>query len=475
MNKSYERPNILFIMSDDHAAQAISSYGSILNQTPNIDRIGKEGIRHESCYCTNSLCAPSRAAILTGTHNHINGVTTLATEIDNRKDNVAKQLKAGGYQTALIGKWHLGDSSESRPTGFDDYKVFIGANGQGEYFDPLFRVNGKEERVRGYATDIVTDMTLDWLKNRDDSKPFFLMCHHKAPHRNFKPHPRHADLYEGDELPEPENLYDRYDNRAKAAAAARMRVGRDMNAGDLGVEEIPQNLVGDERTRWCYQHYIKQYLRTLAAVDEGVGRLLDYLDEAGLAGNTMVVYTSDQGFFLGEHGWYDKRFMYEESLRMPMLVRYPKKIESGQMCDEMVTNVDFAPTFLDYAGLPIPESMQGVSFRSLHEKKTPKDWQQSVYYRYWTNGTPHNVAAHYGIRTKRYKLIYYYADSLGQTASDSANPELREWELFDLDRDPGEMRNVYHDPSYSETVRELEAELTSLQQRFGDSPPILEN
>lgn len=476
-----KQPNILFIMSDDHAAHAIGAYGSRINRTPNLDRIAAGGMRFDNCFCTNSICTPSRAAILAGTHNHVNGVTTLATPMDNRLTTYPKLLQSAGYQTAVFGKWHLGEGAEHCPTGFDEWAVLPG---QGAYHDPVFIVNGPEGGTRrkfaGYATDLITDFSLDWLKARDPSRPFCLMCHHKAPHRPWEPAPRHATLFENETIPEPDALFDDYDHRARAARIARMRVGEDMNVVDLK-RELPAGLEGHALRRWAYQHYIKDYLRVVAAIDEGVGRLLDYVDEAGLADDTIVIYTSDQGFFLGDHGWYDKRFMYEESLRMPFLIRYPREIAPGSACGEILTNVDFAPTFLEYAGVAAPAEFQGRSARPLLAGATPSDWQQSLYYRYWMNGAHHNVAAHYGIRTKRYKLIYYYYDGLGHAGTQNValtdgrgRPAERcegdpEWELFDLEKDPAELRNVVDEPAYAGVRRELTDELHRLQAELGDA------
>ncbi|MFW5893900.1 MAG: sulfatase [Verrucomicrobiota bacterium] len=479
---SDQRPNIIFIMSDDHAAHAMSCYGSKVNQTPNLDRIADEGMRFDNCFCTNSICTPSRAVILAGTYNHINGVTTLDTHMDNQLVTYPKILRGAGYQTAVFGKWHLGTGVEHCPTGFDDWAVLPG---QGLYHDPEFIFpgpNGGERRtVEGYVTDIITDMCLDWIEERDENRPFMLMYHHKAPHREWEPDDKHADMFDGVEIPEPDTLCDDYSHRAKAAEVAAMRVGEHMCEKDLG-EPIPEGLTGNELRKWAYQRYMKRYLSVVASIDDNVGRLLDYLDRTGLAENTIVIYTSDQGFFLGDHGWYDKRFMYEESLKMPFVVRYPKEIHPGSVCEDMILNVDFAPTFLDYAGLERPEEFQGVSFRPLLKGETPPDWQTSMYYRYWMNATHHNVGAHYGVRTHRYKLIYYYYDGCGQTGSDgdycageradiaSCKKLTPEWELFDLEKDPAEMNNVVDDPAYAEVVKELKDELHRLQANVGDEP-----
>ena len=461
------QPNIIFIMSDDHAAHAMSCYGSRINTTPHIDRIAEGGMRFDNCFCTNSICTPSRAAILTGTYNHINGVTTLSTHMDNRLLTFPKLLQEHGYQTAMFGKWHLGTGPTHCPTGFDDWAVLPG---QGLYHNPEFMFKGPDggtrRTVQGYVTDIIADMSLEWLENRDTDKPFMLMCHHKAPHRPWEPDEKHAHMYLNEDVPEPDTLYDDYANRASAASAAEMRVGVHMTATDIKAE-ISRDLSENDLRKWAYQRYIKDYLRVVAAVDDNVGRILDYLDDNGLTENTLIVYTSDQGFFLGDHGWYDKRFMYEESLRMPFVIRYPKEIAPGTTNSDIVCNVDFAPLFLDVAGIDIPYDMQGHSFRSMFAGDTPDDWRDALYYRYWMHKTHHNVYAHYGIRTHDHKLIYYYADALGQAGSIDETYE-PEWELFDLKADPYELNNVYHDPAYAETVQTLTAELHRLQAEFGD-------
>ncbi len=464
---SDSRPNILFIMSDDHASHALSCYGSRINKTPNLDRIAGGGVRFDNCFCTNSICTPSRATILTGTYNHMNGVTTLSTPMDNRLQTFPKLLQENGYQTAIFGKWHLGTGPDHCPTGFDNWAVLPG---QGRYHNPEFIFKGPDggttRTVPGYATDLITDMSLDWLKERDRCRPFCLLYHHKAPHRPWYPDEKHAQMFLNEDVPEPETLYDDYSNRASAAAAAEMRVGPHMNSADLKCE-VPKELPENELRRWAYQRYIKDYLRVVASVDDNVGRVLDYLDEEGLAENMVVIYTSDQGFFLGDHGWYDKRFMYEESLRMPFILRYPKEVKPGSLHDDIVLNVDFASLFLDLAGVPIPEEFQGRSFLPILQGNTPPDWRQAMYYRYWMHKAHHNVYAHYGVRTKRYKLIYYYADALGQAGAVD-EPHAPEWELFDLQRDPRELHNVYDDPAYGDTVAELKRELHRIQEEVGD-------
>jgi len=500
------RPNILFIMSDDHAANAISCYGSGLNATPHIDRIAKEGMRLNHCYVTNSICTPSRASILTGTYNHVNGVTTLATHLDNRLPNVAKHLAHAGYQTAMFGKWHLGEGKTHEPSGFDEWSVLPG---QGDYFDPPMIDRTGTHLEKGYVSDIITDKTIDFLNRRDPDKPFFVMCHHKAPHRPFVPHPRYHDLYIGD-LPVPATYDDDYANRSAAARLAKMRIRRDMTYEDLGLvqpdggdevgeaqraetgfvnrklpdlEDVSKLVLIDKYTGenftfaskreldlFKYQRYIKRYLRTIAGIDDNVGRLLDYLDAEGLCDNTIVIYTSDQGFFLGEHGWFDKRFMYEESLQMPFLIRYPAAIEAGSVSDLMATNVDFAPTFLDYAQQTRPSYMQGVSLRPLFEHSAGTGWQDVVYHRYWMHKDYfHNAFAHYGIRDERYKLIYWYNDDLRQPGTQRGD-EPPEWELFDCWQDPNEINNLAGREEYAHVFALMLDKLDAKMTEIGDIP-----
>ncbi len=461
------RPNILFIMSDDHASHAMSCYGSRINQTPHLDRIADGGMIFQNCFCVNSICTPSRANILTGLHSHLNGVKTLGDPLDGRKPNVAKMLQAGGYQTAMVGKWHLGHGGNADPTGFDYWNVLPG---QGSYYDPVMIEEDGRKQHEGYATDIITDFSLEWLQNRDKDKPFFLMCHHKAPHRPWDSDEKHAHMFEDGDVPMPDNFFDDYANRSNAAKEAKMRVFGHMNDRDLKIEKLgppPEGLADEELANWQYQRYIKEYLRCVASIDDNVGRLLDYLDADGVADDTMVIYTSDQGFFLGDHGWYDKRFMYEESLRMPYIVRYPRAIGAGSSTHAMALNIDFAETWLDYAGVPIPDNMQGRSLRPIFEGETPDDWRESMYYRYWMHLSHHHVPAHYGIRTHRYKLIYYYGEPLGTSGSVNQSTE-PEWELFDLEKDPNEMCSVYDDPAYADVVKELTAELYRLKEEAMD-------
>jgi len=466
------RPNILYIMADDHAAHAISAYGSRINQTPNIDRLAKEGIRFDHVYATNSICTPSRATILTGKYSHVNGVPVF-NRFDGSQPTAAKYLQAAGYYTGMIGKWHLG----SDPTGFDYWIILPG---QGVYHDPTFIEPSGRRVIRGYVTDIITDLSIEFLRNRPKDKPFFLMCHHKAPHRPWDPDDRHAGLYEDRDIPEPATLRDDYAGRADAAREATMTIARDLTYRDLKIKpptplEGPElakwnrtkpdvitieaggqkkTLTGDELLKWKYQRYIKDYLRCIASVDDNVGRMLDFIDREGLSRNTVVIYTSDQGFFLGDHGWYDKRFMYEESIKMPFLVRWPGAARPGTSQAAMALNVDFASTFLDLAELKAPADMQGRSLAPLIRGQRPKGWRTSWYYRYYHDPGDHNTRAHYGIRTETHKLIYFWKKD--------------QWELYDLVKDPEELHNRYNDPRYAATVKRLKQELYRLKQEVGD-------
>ena len=464
-----DRPNILFIFTDDHASHSLSCYGSKINKTPNLDRIAKEGMLFKNCFCTNSICGPSRAVILTGKHSHLNGFIRNGNTFNGRQQTFPKLLRKAGYQTAMIGKWHL----RSAPTGFDYYKVL---RGQGPYYNPPMIENGKAVRHVGYTTDIITDTALDYLKSdRDPEKPFMLMYQHKAPHRNWQPGPKYLHMFDDVTIPEPDNLFDDYSGRGTAAHTQDMSIAKTMNASDLKLNP-PRNLTpeqlkvwnaaykpknkafreakleGKALVRWKYQRYIKDYLRCIASVDDNVGRVLDYLDETGLAKNTIVIYSSDQGFYLGDHGWFDKRFMYEESYRMPLMVRWPGKVRPGSVNSDLVSNLDFAETFLDIAGVRIPSNMQGRSLVPVLAGNTPKDWYKHLYYHYYEFPGAHSVRRHFGIRTQRYKLMHFY--------------NLGEWELYDLQADPREMKSVYSDPANAQLVKELKFELARLQKQY---------
>jgi len=478
-NKS-SRPNILFIMSDDHACNAISCYGGMLKNimpTPNIDRIAAEGIRLDNCLVTNSICTPSRAVILTGKYSHKNGVYTLQDDFDRDQQNVAKLLQKSGYNTAIIGKWHL----HTEPSGFDYYNVLPN---QGEYYDPKLKekgdvwqdrkLGGKE--YKGYCTDIITDISLKWLDHRDKTKPFFLMCHHKAPHGLWEYAKRHEFMFDDITIPEPTSLWEDLSHRSEGSKLSGRKIlslsdrmnsiknGKEWPTGRLDTT----GMTDKQKIKAAYQKYLKDYLRCVKAIDENVGRILDYLDTEDLAENTLVIYTSDQGMFLGEHNLYDKRWIYEESLRMPFLARFPKEIKPGTRNDDIITNVDFAETFLDYAEFEIPSDMQGCSFRSNLAGNTPDNWPEAMYYRYWMHSEQSNVPAHYGIRTKRHKLIFYYGLPLGRKGTTPDWITKPGWELYDLKKDSLELNNRYHDPEYGETVKQLKTRLLKIKERVGD-------
>jgi len=444
--KQHDRPNILFIMSDDHAAHAISAYGSRINQTPNLDRLARDGARFDNVFATNSICTPSRATILTGKYSHKNGVPVF-NSFDGTQPTVAKYLQAAGYHTGMMGKWHL----QSDPTGFDSWSILIG---QGPYFNPPLLTPEGRKTVKGYTTDITTDLAIDFLKNRPADKPFFLMCHHKAPHRNWQPDEKHKAMFAGKEIPEPATIRDDYATRTDAIRECRQKVLGDLSPNDTKGKP-PADLKGDALLKWKYQRYMQDYLACVQSVDDNVGRLLDYLDEAGLSKNTVVIYTSDQGFFLGDNGLYDKRFMYEPSIRMPFLIRWPGKIKPGTTQAAMGTNVDFAPTFMELAGLPVPDDMQGHSLVPLLDGTRPKDWRTSWYYRYYHDPGDHNTRAHYGVRTETHKLIHFWKKD--------------QWEMYDLVNDPHELKNLYDDPAQADTVTKLKAELARLKKEVQDN------
>lgn len=482
------RPNILYVMSDDHAANAIGCYGSrlaALDPTPAIDRLAAQGARLDTVLCTNGICTPSRASILTSQYGHQNGVRTLGDALDPRPPHLGHHLREAGYQTALIGKWHL----YSEPTGFDDWQYLSSrtVGQQGDYVDPEFETKSEGTiRTSGYVSDIITQRSLDWLRRRDRERPFFLMCHHKAPHSEWEFPERHAGRF-GGEIPEPANLFEDKSHRSAGSRGLGSTISPHNAHGSLAERFAaedwvtgPLDLVGlDDRkaTRAAYRKYLRDYLRCSLTVDESVGALLDALDEEGLTDDTVVVYTSDQGMFLGEHDYYDKRWMFEEALRMPFVIRYPREIEAGSVNRDITTNLDFAPTFLDYAEQPVPPSMWGRSFRANLGGRTPPDWPTAMYYRYWMHMAHHGVPAHYGIRTQRFKLVYFYG--LGLDASYSDYPATPPgWELYDLEADPAENHNVYEDPDYRHVVGELKARLAALKEHYGDTderyPELLE-
>ena len=473
------RPNIVFIFSDDHATNAISAYGGIFKDiapTPNIDRIANEGALLKNALCTNAICGPSRAAILTGKYSHVNGYfkNYKGGVFNNQQWTYPQSLQASGYQTALIGKWHL----VSEPIGFDYYKYHISKGEQGLYWDPVYNDNGKKIKEKGYATNLTTDFAMDWLNERDPNQPFCLMLQYKAPHRQWAPDTKYEDLWEDQEMPTPSNFNDTYQDRELTAGNTEMTMDyfsrRDMKMTPPdsllkkarnkwlqygfkpGEVVAPVKGLNREETRqWKYQKYIKDYLATIRSVDDNIGKVLAYLKENGLEKNTIVIYASDQGFFLGEHGFFDKRFMYEEALHMPFVIRYPGKIQPGTVVDDIVTNIDFAPTLLDMAGVPVPEQVQGKSFFNNLKGDTSEDWQQSMYYHYYEYPYYHRVQPHYGIRNQRYKLIHFYYD-------------VDVWELYDLKKDPNEMKNLIHSKSYTILIKQLKKELYKLKENYGN-------
>lgn len=492
------RPNIVFIMTDDHSRNAISCYGSRMNTTPNIDRLARQGVRFTNAFCTNAVCAPSRAVLLTGKHSHINGVTDNGVAFDGSQATFPQLLREAGYETALFGKWHL----KSEPTGFDHWSILPD---QGHYYNPDFVTMGARSTRTGYVTDLITDDAISWIAQRDSGKPFCVLLHHKAPHRNWMPDARHFMMYEGEDQPLPDTFYDDYATRSDAARRQEMRVADHMFSGydlkltppDSSGAETPFETTdrqywhseydrmspadraqwdavygprneafrrspptGKDLDRWKYHRYIRDYLRCIASVDDNIGRVLDHLDRSGLANDTIVVYTSDQGFFLGEHGWFDKRFMYEEALRIPLIIRYPEVLDPG-IAGSMVQNLDLAPTFLDLAGAPVPADMQGRSMRQVASGHPPADWRTAIYYHYYEYPGVHAVRRHYGIRTDRYKLMHFYGD-------------IDAWELYDLATDPRELRNLYADPAYAGLVDTLKLRLAAMRKECSDTIPPIE-
>ena len=498
-NSNAQRPNILFLFSDDHAIKSISAYGGPLAKvapTPSIDQLARQGAVFLNSFCANSICGPSRATILTGKHSHKNGfMRNTGKGLDQTQWTVAKELHASGYNTAVIGKWHL----KTTPVGFDHWEIFPG---QGSYYNPVFvQKDGSQKRFEGYATDLTTDKAISWLDSRDDSKPFFLMCQHKAPHRTFAPALRHLSAFNDVQIPEPETLFDDYANRSSTLARNQMEIDRHFDwaydakvrkneRGDVvlpkpdryGTPEYnrmtdqqkqvwdahfgPQNqafladfkagkLSHQEIVRWKYQRYMKNYLGTVKAVDESVGRMLKYLDDNGLADNTIVIYSSDQGFFLGEHGWYDKRWMFEESFRMPFVVRWPGVVKPQSKPTELIQNIDYAPTFLEMAGIASPAEIHGNSLVPIMNG-TVKNWRESLYYAYYEFGE-HAVPQHFGVRSMTHKLFFF--------------PASNEWNMFDLTNDPQEMVNVYNNPKYKRVQASLEQEFNQLRVQY-DAPPL---
>jgi arylsulfatase A-like enzyme len=465
-----KRPNIVLIFSDDHAYQAISAYGDPrqLNRTPHLDRLAAEGVRFDRCLVPNSICGPSRATVLTGTYNHLNGFYNNSnSRFDSSQTTFAKLLHAAGYQTAVVGKWHL----VSDPVGFDYWEILPG---QGVYYNPQMIRNGTKTQHDGYTTDIITDLSLDWLAERDKDRPFLLMCQHKAPHRQWDPNLKYLGHDNDRKYPEPETLFDDYAGRGRAEHEQDMTIAKTITKGDLKLtppagltpEQLriwnayyePRNEAfrqtnpkGEDLVRWKYNRYMHDYLACVASIDESVGRVLKYLDEQGLADNTLVIYAADQGFYLGEHGWFDKRWIFEESLRTPLLVRWPGVAKPGSVNKDLVSNLDFAETFLDAAGIPIPSEMQGRSMRPVLAGDTPPDWRKSFYYQYYEFPQPHHVRPHYGVVTDRYKLVHFLDD------------EVDYWELFDREKDPHELTSVLGQAGYASAQQDLEKELARLR------------
>ncbi|MDP7017983.1 MAG: sulfatase [Pirellulaceae bacterium] len=490
-----ERPNILFIMSDDHACNAISAYGGRLANvapTPNIDRIAREGMRLDHCYVTNSICTPSRAVILSGQHSHVNSVKTLVDAFpgpQSKTPNVADILRRSGYETVLFGKWHL----RSEPWGFDYWKV---GPGQGYYYNPVFvsstdnvkysqRLGRTAPRTKGYYTDLVTDDALQWLRNRSGDKPFFMMLHHKAPHGKWEPAPRHKQYLAGVEIPEPDSLWEDFSHRSKAtrrmgtSITGRLAPRRTMVA-DVQKPNWPAGSVDmtgmteRQKGKAAYQKYLHDYLGCVKAVDENVGRVLDYLDKSGLADNTLVIYTADQGMFLGEHDYFDKRWIYEECFQMPFLIRLPRVVPAGSVDKtHLCSNLDFAQTFLDFAGVEDAAEvarMQGRSLREIVMGKQPKEWRDAVYYRYWMHLAHHHIPGHYGVRDSRYKLAFFYGLPLDASLGKGDFPATPAgWELYDLQKDPQEIKNVYRDPAYAAVAKRMKQRLLELKQQYGDT------
>lgn len=481
------RPNILFILSDDHTSQSWGIYGGVLAdyvQNENIRRLAREGCVLNNAFCTNSISVPSRAAILTGAYSHHNGVYTLDDALYPEADNIAKRMQAGGYQTALYGKWHL----KKEPTGFDDYYVF---HDQGEYHDPIMKSpsnwvdddKGRQgDKVEGFSTDIVTDKTIEWIKGRDTERPFMMLCHFKATHEPWDFPERLRHLYDDVVFPEPANMleFNGGDSGRTFAGQQLENMGwrwetasKDPAAWWCLYPELPfstQGMEQEEARKHIYQKLIRDYLRCGAAIDDNIGRLLRFLDEEGLAENTIVVYVSDQGYFLGEHGFFDKRMMLEESLRMPFVIRYPKEIPAGTRNNDIILNVDFASLLADYAGVEEPEMASGRSFRANLRGETPHDWRQAMYYRYWTQ---HLIRpAHFGIRTHRYKLMFLYGDKLNTKGSED-KVHTPSWEFYDLMVDPLENKNQYANPEYAAVIDEMKRQLVRLRQDIGDTDDSL--
>lgn len=478
-----KKPNILYIMSDDHAAHAIGAYGgrlAKLDPTPNLDKLASEGVRLSNCFCINSICTPSRATIMTGQYSHKNGVTTLKGEIPADRQTLAIEMKKAGYTTAMVGKWHL----KAEPAAFDFYTVLPG---QGLYFNPIFRVRGPKPWPNNtissarhssvHSSDAITDVSLKWLKQwgkQKNRKPFFLMHHFKAPHDNFENAERYDWLYEDIDIPEPEanSLWDRGQHGPIGYPPYGTSVGKRNTRRNMGHHMfVDEKLSAADYKRESYQRYLKKFLRCVKGVDDNIGRLLAQLKESGELDNTIIIYSADQGFMLGEHDYIDKRWMYEESMRMPFIIRHPSNIPAGKVCDDIINNVDFTPTLLELAGIlsaEFPEQFQGRSFVSNLKGNTPSSWRQSTYYRYWMHMAHHDNPAHYGIRTKEHKLIFFYGLKLDAPGA-KGEPTPPFFELYDLTKDPHEMNNVFGSKKYSGVQKKLLKQLDALKKEVGDT------
>lgn len=476
-----ERPNILFIMSDDHTSQAWGIYGGLLEefvQNKNIQRLAKEGTVLDNCLVSNSICTPSRASILTGQYSHINGVTTLGAGLSPAYNNIAKELQKGGYQTSVIGKWHL----KQEPGGFDYYCLLPG---QGEYHNPRLKTEdnwedyyGGGKTYEGFSTDIISGLTIDWIEGRDKEKPFMAMCHFKATHEPFDFPQRLAHLYKDETIPIPESFYDdgpettgrsflgqSMDNlKTRYLRATADPTLRKDFMNYPGLPFSVDGLTNEEARLKTYQKMIKDFMRCGAAIDDNIGKLLDYLDESGLSENTVVIYTADQGYFLGEHGWFDKRMIYEESIRMPFVIRYPKEVKAGARNTDIIENVDFSALFADYAQIDYPSNMQGRSFRENLKGNTPDDWRQYGYYRYWDHAAKR--PGHFGVKSHQYTLAFYYGNGIEENKG--AEPQ-QYWDFYDLEKDPQQLRNAYDDPQYQKIIAELKKEILTQREALGDT------
>jgi len=480
------KPNIIYIMADDLTTQAISAYGGIYKDiapTPNIDKVAKEGMLFHDVLVTNAICGPSRAAILTGNYSNLNGYykNESGGKFNSEQWTFPQEFQKQGYATGLFGKWHLGTD----PVGFDSFKYHNSAGQQGHYWDPLFNANGIDVKEKGYATNLSTDFALNWLDSTKTSRqPFLMILQYKAPHRPWEPDTKYETLWDAIEMPYPATFNDTYEGREKTAGDTEMTMEyfsrrdmklerpKDIKKGKESIKwdfygakpgEIvqPEGMNNEEGRKWRYQNYIKDYLACVKSVDDNVGRVLNYLKENNLEENTIIVLTSDQGFYLGDHGFFDKRFIYEESLRMPFMVKYPKKIKAGSVNEDIISNIDFAPTLLELAGISTTQKMQGTSFVPVLEGNTPKDWQDAMYYHYYEFPFWHHVQPHYGIRTQKYTLAHFYYN-------------IDVWELYDLEKDPGQVNNIYNDPNYAEVTTELKLKLKNLMIKFEDNKSLVD-